>query len=261
MHKRALTWFCLAALAGCALSGLPVSGAEDDKLPKPLPPEVVKAWCDAGAIAGWMKDLPPKPSGGYAFWSPWRKIAEAGAMPAFKFHPEKEDVLAELPDPGVPFGIDFHCSPVKGSWLKKLARFKSLQLLNAGGSLILRDAELEEVAGLTNLRALYLFYSPVTDAGLKHLAGLTKLESLDLSSTRVSDAGLKQLAGLKHLRALNLSRTRVTDAGLKTLAGLKGLLWLDLCGTEATATGVAALQKELPACRIVPAVGGSGCAK
>jgi len=42
----------------------------------------------------------------------------------------------------------------------------------------------------------------------------------------------------------------VTDAGLKELAGLKSLRWLRLNDTKVTAAGVAALQKELPACKI-----------
>jgi hypothetical protein len=235
--------------------------ADKKEAPKPLPPAVVKAWSDAGAEVGWMKDLPPQPTGGYAYWEPFREKAEPGAMPAFRFHPADEEVLAKLPDPGVAFGLDFHCSAVTGVWLKKLAGLKSLRSLNVGGSLVLTDECLKELAGLKDLQGLYLFYTHVTDAGLKELAGLKGLQALDLSDTKVSEAGCKQLAGLKSLRALNLGETRVTDAGLIGLAGLKSLQWVNLHRTRVTATGVAALQKELPACNIALAAADPECTK
>ncbi len=59
----------------------------------------------------------------------------------------------------------------------------------------------------------------VTDAGLKHLAGLKQLRTLYLDHTKVTDAGLKHLSGLRQLQWLHLGHTQVTDAGLKHLAG------------------------------------------
>ena len=47
--------------------------------------------------------------------------------------------------------------------------------------------------GLTNLNALGLSYTKITDAGLVHLKGLTKLETLDLFNTKITDAGVKSL--------------------------------------------------------------------
>jgi hypothetical protein len=67
----------------------------------------------------------------------------------------------------------------------------------------------------------------------------------------VTDSGLKELAGLTNLQDLMLNTTLVTDAGLKELAGLKNLRSLDLRNTTVTAAGVAALQKDLPACKIL----------
>lgn len=57
--------------------------------------------------------------------------------------------------------------------------------------------------------------------------------------------------GLKNMQALNLSYTKLTDAGLKELAGLKSLRWLSLHRTRVTAAGIAALQRELPPCKII----------
>ena len=75
-----------AVLASCSL----FAGAAADKkeAPRPLPPEIVKAWRDAGADVGWMKNLPPQPEDGYGYWVPWREKGAPGAAPAFRFHPE-----------------------------------------------------------------------------------------------------------------------------------------------------------------------------
>ena len=218
---------------------------------KPLPQETIKVWGDAGAKVGWMKDFPPEPTAGYEYWEPFREKGEPGALPAFRYHRAKEGDLAKLPDPGVPFGLDMHCCSMNDAELKELAGLKSLQTLNIGGALLLSDAGLKELAVLKNLQGLYLFYAPVTDAGLKELAALKNLRVLDLSHTQVKGAGLKDLAALKCLQALNVSYTNVTDAALRDLAGMKSLEWLSLDRTKVTAGGVAALQKELPACKIV----------
>lgn len=229
-----------------------VDGGKIDA-PKPLPPDAAKAWQQAGARPGWMKDLPPAPKSGHFFCEPFCDKVEPETIPAFRFHPDDHAVLAKLPDPGVPFGLDFHCSAVSGPWLRNMAGLKSLRSLNIGGALTLTDHGLKEVAALKDLQGLYLFYAHVTDAGLKELAGLEDLRVLDLSHTQVKGPGLKNLASLKNLQGLNLSYTKVTDAGLKELAGMTSLQWLSLHGTEATAAGVTALQKDLPKCRIVAA--------
>jgi uncharacterized protein (TIGR03067 family) len=208
--------------------------AGDDKkeAPRPLPPQIVKAWRDAGFEVGWVKDVPPHLGSSWGFWRPWREKGEAGAIPAFG-HPRRDagGVLAKLPDPGTAFGLDFHCGWDAGVPLKEFAKCKNLQSLNLGA---VRSpdrpkayADLKDLAELTNLRALYLFYMPVADADLKHIARLKKLRVLDLSSTRVTDAGLKELAALKDLQWLNLQTARLTPKA------------------------VAALQKELPHCKIL----------
>jgi uncharacterized protein (TIGR03067 family) len=208
--------------------------SEDKKAEQPLPADIVKAWRDAGAKIGWMKDVPPKAAGGYGYWQPFREKGEAGAAPAFKLHAQGKGVLAKLPDPGVVFGLDLHCWSGQDADLKELAGLKNLQSLNIGGALLLKGPGLKELAGLKNLRALYVFYSSVTDAGLKELTDLKGLQVLDLSSTRVTGDGLKELTGLKSLQYLNLRHT------------------------EVTAAGVAALQKELPACKIEATAGKKG---
>jgi hypothetical protein len=107
-----------------------IKNAAKEHNDKPLPPEIAKAWRDAGFEVGWMKDVPPR-SPSWGFWRPWREKSERGAIPAFGL-PEKEagGVLAKLPDPGTPFGLDFHCGPDAGVTLKEFAKLKNLQSLN-----------------------------------------------------------------------------------------------------------------------------------
>lgn len=160
---------------------------------------------------------------------PWREKAEAGSIPAFEGH--VDDVSSKLPDPGTAFGLDSHCGAYEvGLNLKELAKLKNLQSLNLGAVQSVRgkmQIDLKDLAGMTNLHALYLFYLPVTDEQLKHVAGLKNLQVLDPSSTRVTNARLKALAGLENLRWLNLSTAGVT------------------------AKGIATLQEDLPKCRIL----------
>jgi hypothetical protein len=215
----------LAALATCGFGVSSAGGGDKEGLPKALPPEVIKAWRDAGADVGWTIDLPTKPTGGYGYWEPFRKKDEPEAVPAFKFHPEK-GTLAKLPDPGVAFGLDLHCWSGTDADLEEFVGLKSLQSLNIGGAMLIKGPGLKKLAALKNLRGLYLFYSNVTDTGLKELSALKDLQALDISNTRVTDAGLKELAGLKNLHALNLR------------------------GTEVTPAGIAALRRDLPKCKI-----------
>jgi hypothetical protein len=97
--------------------------AEEKKdLPKPLPDDIVKAWKDAGATVGWMKveefgvlNFVEKP--------------EAGAIPAFRFPKWKDGVVAKLPVPEVPFGLDLSGTEVMDDGLKELAKLKYLTRL------------------------------------------------------------------------------------------------------------------------------------
>lgn len=52
---------------------------------------------------------------------------------------------------------------------------------------------------------------------MAYLKDLTELRALDLHGTQVSDAGLTQLAQLKNLELLSLGNTNVTDAGVAKL--------------------------------------------
>src|SRR5258708_5895319 len=67
--------------------------------PKPLPDNITKAWKDAGATVGWITvDSSGVPT--------FVEKPEAGAVPAFRFLKWKDGVVAKLPVPEAPFGLD-----------------------------------------------------------------------------------------------------------------------------------------------------------
>src|SRR6516225_8108133 len=66
------------------------------------------------------------------------------------------------------------------------------------------EERLTEVGQIKGLEKLNLAGLAMNDANLQRLAGMTQLRELVLSETLVTDAGLKTVAGLKDLRSLNL---------------------------------------------------------
>ena len=157
----------------------------------------IAAWQRAGAKLGWLginEELEME----FAE-QPDRLKA---AIPAFKFVRYVGDVIHLLPAPEIPFGLMLKNPNVKNTQPRDLTRF-------------------------------------------------TNLQALDLSGTDVTDAGLKDLASLTHLQALSLSVTKVTDAGLKELARLTNLQRIDLTGTMVTHFGMNELQTKLPSCQII----------
>jgi hypothetical protein len=95
---------------------------DDKDLPKPLPEKVVKAWKDAGAVAGWMK---VDESGLLKFI----EKPEAGAIPAFRFAKWKDGVVPKLPVPESSFGIDLSKTDVDDAGLKEMSKLKTLTSL------------------------------------------------------------------------------------------------------------------------------------
>jgi hypothetical protein len=210
--------------------------------PKPLPDDIVKAWKDAGADVGWSM---------LTTYGALRFVEkpEVGAIPAFRLGPWRAGMVAKLPVPEAPFGLDLYNTEVTDDGLKELSNLRNLTTLNLSRTNV-TDAGLKELANLKNLTTLYLHETKVTNVGMKELAKLKNLTVLNLGDTKVTDAGVKELANLKSLTTLDLSHTEVTDAGLKELANLKNLTTLNLSFTKVTKDGVAALQKALPKCLI-----------
>lgn len=108
----------------------------------------------------------------------------------------------------------------------------------------LSSAELDTVAGLTELTALSL-----NDCGLRDLSflkGLTKLRSLSLTDNSIED--ITALSGLTELRTLYLSGNPIES--LEPLYSLVSLTTLDIRGREITDTELAQLKEKLQNCTV-----------
>jgi internalin A len=242
----ALLFLCLGCAKNVEQEPPSAAGSAPAEPAAPLPADVVAAWTGAGATGGWVVT---NPADGWLLFHTG-VVAEPGALPAFKFPKWRAGALDKLPQPAQPFGLDLNLTKVQDADLQELAGLKNLRWLNLCVTKT-SDAGLKELAPLQGLQALDLNRTAVGGVGLKELAALHDLYWLNLSAAKVTDAGLKEVAGLRGLRWLNVYGTPVTDAGLKELAGLKNLQTLFVGKTRVTNAGVAELQKALPALRIV----------
>ena len=107
------------------------------------------------------------------------------------------------------------------------------------------NAAMASVAGMHNLKRLYLRDTSITDEGLQHLSGLTKLEELDLYGVKVTDRGIAALKDLKELRKLILLGAPITDESIPVLAGMTHLRELNLYRSRITNSGIACLAVQL----------------
>ncbi len=126
--------------------------------------------------------------------------------------------------------------------LTHLRTFSELEALEIGDSKV-SDAGLANLSGLVSLQRLYLHgLNNITHAGLKNLEGLTELEVLGLNNTAITGRGLAHLKPLVKLQVLNLSHTSIADADLADLEGLTELNTLALESTKVTGAGLAHLK-------------------
>jgi internalin A len=245
-------------------------------VPPPIPPQpidqkIIYAWEQVGAKFGWMKfdevgrlqfraaTDGTRLRGELAGSSPSRE-GKIGEFPGFHF-PAKwvapngadrgpdarheslnwrpaPETFKRLPPPDVPFGLDLSHTSISEADLADLAGFTELRALNLSSSPVTDDG-LKGLGGLNQLEALDLSNSPVTGAGLAHLAKLDGLRVLHLGWTRVSDSDIGPLSQLGELRILNLtSASRLTDTGLAPLESLRQLRVLDLSHTKVTDAGM-----------------------
>jgi hypothetical protein len=112
---------------------------------------------------------------------------------------------------------------------------------------------LDSVAVLTDLQALELAGSDVTDASLAKLSGLVKLQSLNLAGTVVTSAGLAHLTKLKGLTELSLFGTRVNDGGVVHLKKLPALRTVIVHQAHVSRAAAADLGKAVPGLTVIGA--------
>jgi hypothetical protein len=101
-------------------------------------------------------------------------------------------------------------------------------------------SDISPLAGLTNLRKLYLSQNQITD--ISSLAGLTNLEHLELANNQISD--LTPLAGFTNLTELYLQSNQISD--ISPLAGLTNLERLHLRGNPIPDRQIQELRAALP---------------
>lgn len=112
------------------------------------------------------------------------------------------------------------------------------------------DALLPLLERLTNLEALDLSHSHVTDAGLQMLPALPKLRSLYLINTPITDAGLEFLRHLDSLEEVILSERILSAEGLNQLAVLPELKLVRLFNTSISDQDAANFQSKKPQCKV-----------
>jgi hypothetical protein len=152
----------LTQLVAAAKEKPPAAEKIAEKHPGPLPDEVIKDWKRVGADVGWIgRDR-------FKFEEHRPADGKEGELPAFRFRQSRAGVVGQLRNPASAFGVD-------------LADAK------------ITDAELKEIAGLSNLQVLFLGDAKVTDNGLDELARLKDIQTLIVGDTQATCAGLAEL--------------------------------------------------------------------
>src|SRR5262245_59581684 len=116
------------SLMGLVLGGVPVIAGQEPTVVKarqPLPPEIIQAWRKGGAHVVWMED----PVWGFPVF---QGNQEPGSLPGFRFGVYKQGILANLPAPGMAFGLIL--PHVADADMKLLAALKGLQILDIENS-------------------------------------------------------------------------------------------------------------------------------
>ncbi len=75
---------------------------------------------------------------------------------------------------------------------------------------------------------------------------LTELQALELYGTTVTDEGLAQLKDLQKLRSIGLGATPITDEALVHLAKLQSLQWVWVPRATVTSAAIEKLKSERP---------------
>jgi hypothetical protein len=125
--------------------------------------------------------------------------------------------------------------------MAELGRLTELEALDISRSPV-TDAGLVHLKGLTNLRRLYLRDLKLTDDALANLKDLTGLEVLSLSKTTITGRGLVYVKKLAKLETLNLGKNPIDDDTLAQLRGLGALETLVLNETKVTGAGLVYLK-------------------
>jgi hypothetical protein len=103
--------------------------------------------------------------------------------------------------------------------------------------------KVDEDGRVTHLHLVWRYLPP---SALAEIDKLTELQAIDLAFTTVTDDGLAQLKDLQKLHSMGLAGTPVTDRGLVYLEKLPGLQWVWLPKETVTEAAVHKLKEARP---------------
>ena len=117
--------------------------------------------------------------------------------------------------------------------LRIISSLSQLEALSIGESGI-TESGLGHLGELKNLSGLAITMNRIRGRALANVYQLPKLRSLSLAGSTVDDQGLDGISNCRLLVDLNLSRTHVRGPGLGDLKGLSELVRLDVSDTTLT---------------------------
>ncbi|MDW7994154.1 MAG: hypothetical protein RMI91_05825, partial [Gemmatales bacterium] len=88
-----------------------------------FPEHIIRAWRDAGAEVGWIGRHSHL---AFTYFNTVKDSDMVDAVPGFRIRGSRAGLLAQLPDPGIPFGLDLSGSNITNAGLKELAALKNL---------------------------------------------------------------------------------------------------------------------------------------
>ncbi len=133
-------------------------------------------------------------------------------------------------------GMNLRDTAVNNDELEHVGRLSGLRLLDLQSTCI-TDEGVRHLKGLTRLREINLDAWRVDREGfgvgdgalqIIALAKWTELEAIRLRCTKVTDDGIRAVTFLKSLTEIGVSNTAITDAGVARLKVLPHLEWLQL---------------------------------
>jgi hypothetical protein len=105
--------------------------------------------------------------------------------------------------------------------------------------------------GIASVFAIQCCGRDATDNHVAILPQFTNLHAVGLEGTRITNSAMIHFPELKHLESLDLDRTSIGDSGLAQLHVMAWLEFLHIRHTRVSANGVRKLETQLPKCEIV----------
>lgn len=124
--------------------------------------------------------------------------------------------------------------------------------VNRGGTVTVNEADFPVARGKPlpdgdlSVERIDLDRLKVTDADIDKLAGLTNIKHLGLHSAKITSKSIDKIVAFPTLTELELSYTGLDDAGLEKLQQLPKLEKLFIYGTRVTKDGVEKFRKAKP---------------